>query len=653
MSFPFLSALVTPLLASGISWALFSPVFCSSAAHCRSEEPRSFANTYLRWLPSRPLLQRQEGNGAYFLFGVGPVAAAVTMLAVESRLSQRPVLNAIREWVGASLGPSAAAAVPKHLWLACVAVPSAAMLLAAALFRHVDKKEAERIVPNWPPEPGTYVAALVGQLPFLPMEELAWRALLLPRLALACGSPLAASLLTGVAWSFWHLPLFHPVYYQETAAQASSNNTNNNGGYQWELYQDDFSLEKVVSYTGFLTAVSLTMLPVYQRSGRSLWPALLFHSSMNATAAALGMRSLSHAGRFFFHAAASFSAASALWSLCQSNAGLPQPAWTTSKKESRKVKKERKKNRHNTVVPQANSPVMAERRRGEGKKGNKGRNVGAAEERRRQAVGAGTAAPTTREDMEEEEEEEAAQTIQRHHGKRAKGRKQNKFNAEDPPSAEENEQSKKKKGRNQSGKQGKNTKGGKKGGRNAGGGKKGGGGGGGSEYGFMEVSPARIRFAHSRIRPVFSGCGRRVEDTLADIREGRTRVEDLPLITVVTVNSEEKGKGKKEEEEPWFFSLNNRRLYVFKRLYEEGLLEKVRVRVRPMQEHERTRYTVERCSLQARIFGRPNQKGAAAGDSPHSDEEERKEGGGEEEEEEKGEEEEAGEKEESSDAEST
>ena len=44
----------------------------------------------------------------------------------------------------------------------------------------------------------------------------------------------------------------------------------------------------------------------------------------------------------------------------------------------------------------------------------------------------------------------------------------------------------------------------------------------------------QVRFAHARIKPVFSGCGRRLEDTLAELRAGTTRVEDLPPITVVT-----------------------------------------------------------------------------------------------------------------------
>ncbi|CAM9297661.1 unnamed protein product, partial [Chrysoparadoxa australica] len=97
---------------------------------------------------------------------------------------------------------------------------------------------------------------------------------------------------------------------------------------------------------------------------------------------------------------------------------------------------------------------------------------------------------------------------------------------------------------------------------------------------FLELDPRRIRFAHSRIRPVFSGCGRRLEDTLEEIRSGLTAISDLPVITVIV--------GPKDEitGEAWYFSTNNRRLWVMKRCREEGLLDAVRVRARHIKAHE-------------------------------------------------------------------
>jgi len=117
----------------------------------------------------------------------------------------------------------------------------------------------------------------------------------------------------------------------------------------------------------------------------------------------------------------------------------------------------------------------------------------------------------------------------------------------------------------------------------------------------MMVDPARVRFQHARIRPLFSGCGRGVEDTLEEIRQGKLRPSDLPPIQVLL------GPIEAKTGQPWYFSLNNRRLYVLKRCREEGLLEpqnnQIYVRVRkPKSEQEACRYTVENCALEAKIM---------------------------------------------------
>ncbi|KAL3939867.1 MAG: hypothetical protein SGARI_001210, partial [Bacillariaceae sp.] len=124
----------------------------------------------------------------------------------------------------------------------------------------------------------------------------------------------------------------------------------------------------------------------------------------------------------------------------------------------------------------------------------------------------------------------------------------------------------------------------------------------------MYIDPAQIRFQHSKIRPVFSGCGRSVEQTLQDIRDGKIHVTDLPPIQVLV------GPAPNDtEQQQWYFSLNNRRLWVLKRLREEGLLEqydnKVLVRVRtPKSEQERQRYTIQNCALEAKIVSESNYK---------------------------------------------
>lgn len=113
--------------------------------------------------------------------------------------------------------------------------------------------------------------------------------------------------------------------------------------------------------------------------------------------------------------------------------------------------------------------------------------------------------------------------------------------------------------------------------------------------GLIWVDPNRIRFQHSKIRPVFSSCGRSIEETLNEIRSGTTLPTDLPPIQVLVASSND-----------WYFSLNNRRLYVLKRCREEGLLiptdNKIPVRVRePKSSSEMERYSVENCVLEAKI----------------------------------------------------
>jgi hypothetical protein len=79
------------------------------------------------------------------------------------------------------------------------------------------------------------------------------------------------------------------------------------------------------------------------------------------------------------------------------------------------------------------------------------------------------------------------------------------------------------------------------------------------------------------------------------------------VIVGPSANSNDKNEHVDEQEGgPWYFSLNNRRLWVLKRCREEGLLQssnnRIRVRVRaPKSAAERERYSVEKCALEAKI----------------------------------------------------
>jgi hypothetical protein len=105
------------------------------------------------------------------------------------------------------------------------------------------------------------------------------------------------------------------------------------------------------------------------------------------------------------------------------------------------------------------------------------------------------------------------------------------------------------------------------------------------------VDPSTIRFTHARIRPFFTGCGKRIEDTIQEIIDGKVSVTDLPLISVI-------------ENDGDLFSLNNRRLYVFKYIQTLGLLPNNTIECfsKPALEREKKRYIASRCALQAKIM---------------------------------------------------
>jgi hypothetical protein len=113
------------------------------------------------------------------------------------------------------------------------------------------------------------------------------------------------------------------------------------------------------------------------------------------------------------------------------------------------------------------------------------------------------------------------------------------------------------------------------------------------------VDPMPIYFTFSRIRPQFS-CGRFVKDTLDELLNGTISVRDLPSIAVLTDGEH-------------MYSLNNRRLFVFKELHKAGLLQEVPVRLRPVPQTKRMaeKYTPAKCALVATLKGQGHRGGPA------------------------------------------
>jgi membrane protease YdiL (CAAX protease family) len=95
-------------------------------------------------------------------------------------------------------------------YLAALFLPGGIFVLAAAAWNALG--HAEPLI--YPPDNAAFLAAAIV-FPF--GEEVGWRGFALPRLMKTRG-PLAASVIIGVVWTFWHVPMLtlqgvRPVFY--------------------------------------------------------------------------------------------------------------------------------------------------------------------------------------------------------------------------------------------------------------------------------------------------------------------------------------------------------------------------------------------------------------------------------------------------------
>lgn len=136
------------------------------------------------WLPT-PLI----GLGLIG-FGLGPATTALVLAAREQgRPGVEQLLNRFRN-----------RSFPARWWLAVPAAAIGAGLTASVPLRHAEL-----------PGPGAAaVAAALAGLPVIiaaaALEQISWRGYLLPRLQRSI-HPATASVLIGIPWGIWHLPL--------------------------------------------------------------------------------------------------------------------------------------------------------------------------------------------------------------------------------------------------------------------------------------------------------------------------------------------------------------------------------------------------------------------------------------------------------------
>jgi membrane protease YdiL (CAAX protease family) len=192
------------------------------------------------------------GAAANFAFLRGPIlflgifAPAIVALSLTARAEGREgVLALLRRLVQGNVGAR---------WYVFAIGYFAAVKLAVALLHRL-------LLGAWPrfgDEPwyiilgGTFFSVAVGGQSG---EELGWRGYALPRLASRLGYG-GASIILGVIWALWHLPLF---FVREA-----------------DTYGQSFFL-----YTMQVIAISVAIAWLYQRTNGSLLLTMLMHSAIN------------------------------------------------------------------------------------------------------------------------------------------------------------------------------------------------------------------------------------------------------------------------------------------------------------------------------------------------------------------------------------
>jgi uncharacterized protein len=208
----------------------------------------AFAFTWLFWglqlLVVRDLIPALPGLTV--IGALGPLVAAVVLTAQESgRAGLRSLLSRIVRWRVAPI------------WYA-VAILGPLALTLAAIALHI-------ALGGQPPS----LAALIGALPILLIyvlymlifvalgEEVGWRGYALPALQARYGA-LVASVILGVMWGLWHLPLFFnpDTFYSNLP----------------------FAL-----WLAFIIPFAILITWVFNSTGGSVLMAMFFHAVMNAS----------------------------------------------------------------------------------------------------------------------------------------------------------------------------------------------------------------------------------------------------------------------------------------------------------------------------------------------------------------------------------
>lgn len=267
----------------------------------------TFAVTWTAWLA--PTAWGLRGTSVWFglggpVFLLGVFAPAVVAVALtlysEGRVGAARLLARIGTWqVGA------------HLYVFAIGYMAATKLVAALIHRVA--------IGAWPSLGDTPVPVMLVAILFSTWvqagEEVGWRGYALPRLATHLGLG-GASIVLGVIWAFWHLPLFF--------LEGSGSDT-----------------QSFPIYVLHVTALSVAMSWLYWKTEGSLLLVMLMHAAVNNTAgivpaaAAHAVDPMSFDGTVVAWGAAGVSAVVAVWLLvrmrgAELGAILGPPTWAAA-----------------------------------------------------------------------------------------------------------------------------------------------------------------------------------------------------------------------------------------------------------------------------------------------------------------------------------
>lgn len=267
----------------------------------------TFALTWTAWLA--PAAWGLRGTSVWFglggpVFLLGVFAPAVVAVAVtlysEGRVGAARLLARIGKWhVGA------------HLYVFAIGYMAATKLVAALIHRVA--------IGAWPSVGDTPVPVMLVAILFSIWvqagEEVGWRGYALPRLATHLGLG-GASIVLGVIWALWHLPLFF--------LEGSGSDT-----------------QSFPIYLLHVTTLSVAMSWLYWTTEGSLLLVMLMHAAVNNTAgivpaaAAHAVDPMSFEGTVVAWGAVGVSSVVAVWLLARMRGAelgaiLARPTWAVA-----------------------------------------------------------------------------------------------------------------------------------------------------------------------------------------------------------------------------------------------------------------------------------------------------------------------------------